>query len=139
MVQGEMGLGLFFRDGAEPHKILGEYSGRRCTMDEANRMLAKNKADAPFYFVRLRDGSVINGGQGSKNNNHRINHSCTPNTRLVYILVDGEEVPYVQAGHKGIPPRSFASLDYNLACDTQATFKCLCGSPKCRGTMKSVK
>ena len=99
--------------------------------------------DDPYhtFFFALSSGRIIDGGQGG-NDSRWINHSCEPNCEtqegrhgkrvFVHALRDiakGEELVY----------------DYGLVIDEEMSetlkqqYRCLCGSPQCRGTMLALK
>ena len=99
--------------------------------------------DDPYhtFFFALSSGRIIDGGQGG-NDSRWINHSCEPNCEtqegrhgkrvFVHTLRDitkGEELVY----------------DYGLVIDEEMSetlkqqYRCLCGSPQCRGTMLALK
>ncbi|HCN73679.1 MAG TPA: SET domain-containing protein-lysine N-methyltransferase [Pusillimonas sp.] len=119
-----------------------EYIGKRITHEEADELHPTNPDD-PFhtFFFSLSCGKVIDGGQ--KGNDAKwFNHSCGPNCEAqenqkgtkVYVVAlrdikKGEELTY----------------DYGLVLDGRITkkrreeYKCLCGTPECRGTMLALK
>lgn len=119
-----------------------EYKGARISAEEADRRHPTNPDDPnhTFYFA-LSSGRVIDGGD--KGNDARwFNHSCEPNCeseenasgKRVFIralrdIKRGEELVY----------------DYGLVIDGRITkklkeaYRCLCGSPDCRGTMLALK
>ena len=118
-----------------------EYIGERISAKEADRRHPTNPDD-PFhtFFFALSSGKVIDGGVGG-NDARWINHSCTPNCesqegragKRLYIvtlrdIARGEELFY----------------DYGLVLDGKITkalkegYKCLCGTPACRGTMLAL-
>jgi hypothetical protein len=119
-----------------------EYEGKRITHEKADELHPTNPDD-PFhtFFFSLSCGKVIDGGQ--KGNDAKwFNHSCGPNCEAqenqkgtkVYIVAlrdikKGEELTY----------------DYGLVLDGRITkkrrneYKCLCGTPECRGTMLALK
>jgi len=118
-----------------------EYVGEIISADEADRRHPVNPDD-PFhtFFFALGNGSVIDGNVGG-NDAKWINHSCEPNCETeesddfrVFIVAlrdisRGEELYY----------------DYGLVLDERLTktvkeqYRCLCGTPSCRGTMLALK
>jgi hypothetical protein len=118
-----------------------EYVGEIISADEADRRHPVNPDD-PFhtFFFALSNGTVIDGNVGG-NDAKWINHSCEPNCETeesddfrVFILAlrdigRGEELYY----------------DYGLVLDERLTktvreqYRCLCGTPSCRGTMLALK
>ena len=118
-----------------------EYGGQRISAKEADRRHPTNPDD-PFhtFFFALSSGRVIDGGDEG-NDARWINHSCEPNCeaqegkhgKRVYIvavrdIARGEELSY----------------DYGLVLDGRITkalrdgYRCLCGTPPCRGTMLAL-
>jgi len=135
------GKGVFAaRDIPEETCIL-EYRGRRITQEEADELPSYDPDDPNHtFFFSLSCGDIIDGGQRG-NDARWINHSCSPNceareneegTRLyIYSLRDiakGEELFF----------------DYALEIEGRKTkklkeqYRCLCGSPDCRGTMLAL-
>jgi hypothetical protein len=118
-----------------------EYVGEIISADEADRRHPVNPDD-PFhtFFFALSNGTVIDGNVGG-NDAKWINHSCEPNCETeesddfrVFIvalrdIARGEELYY----------------DYGLVLDERLTktvkeqYRCLCGTPSCRGTMLALK
>ena len=118
-----------------------EYVGEIISADEADRRHPVNPDD-PFhtFFFALGNGTVIDGNVGG-NDAKWINHSCEPNCETeesddyrVFIVAlrdisRGEELYY----------------DYGLVLDERLTktvkeqYRCLCGTPSCRGTMLALK
>lgn len=118
-----------------------EYVGEIISADEADRRHPVNPDD-PFhtFFFALSNGTVIDGNVGG-NDAKWINHSCEPNCETeesddfrVFIVAlrdisRGEELYY----------------DYGLVLDERLTktvkeqYRCLCGTPSCRGTMLALK
>lgn len=118
-----------------------EYVGEIISADEADRRHPVNPED-PFhtFFFALGNGTVIDGNVGG-NDAKWINHSCEPNCETeesddfrVFIVAlrdisRGEELYY----------------DYGLVLDERLTktvreqYRCLCGTPSCRGTMLALK
>lgn len=118
-----------------------EYVGEIISADEADHRHPVNPDD-PFhtFFFALSNGTVIDGNVGG-NDAKWINHSCEPNCETeesddfrVFIVAlrdigRGEELYY----------------DYGLVLDERLTktvkeqYRCLCGTPSCRGTMLALK
>jgi uncharacterized protein len=102
-----------------------EYSGRRITPEEADRLY---DGVSRTYLYGLDDGKTVIDGEGL---GAYLNHSCDPNCEVdeikgrvwLFALRDiaaGEELVW----------------DYNLY-DDEEPAPCHCGSRKCRGTMYS--
>lgn len=118
-----------------------EYGGERISAKEADRRHPTNPDD-PFhtFFFALSSGRVIDGGDNG-NDARWINHSCQPNCeaqegkhgKRVYIVALDD-----------IPRGTELSYDYGLVLDGRITkalkegYRCLCGTPPCRGTMLAL-
>jgi SET domain-containing protein len=129
------GKGVFAARDIPAETCILEYRGRRITPEEADERPSSDPSHT--FFFSLSSGLIIDGGQRG-NDARWINHSCAPNcearenddgTRLyIYTLRDiaeGEELFF----------------DYALQVDGRKTkklkeqYRCLCGTPQCRGTM----
>ncbi|WP_071059216.1 SET domain-containing protein [Pelistega sp. MC2] len=136
------GQGVFaLKDIPAGTKII-EYGGKRITTEQADALFPVNPDD-PFhtFFFATSNGLIIDGGQQG-NDARWINHSCTPNcetqeneegTRVfIYAIKDikkGEELFYDYS----------LILDGRITKKRKAEYRCLCGTPNCRGTMLALK
>jgi uncharacterized protein len=113
-----------------------EYVGERISQKEADRRYddASMKRHHTFLFS-LDNGKVIDAAVGG-NDARFINHSCDPNCQAletrsrIFIealrdIAKGEELFYDYA---------YERSDETTAEDEEL-YKCLCGSPKCRGSI----
>ena len=118
-----------------------EYGGARISAKEADRRHPTNPDD-PFhtFFFALSSGRVIDGGDEG-NDARWINHSCQPNCEAQEGK-HGKRVYIVAL--QDIPRGTELSYDYGLVLDGRITkalkegYKCLCGTPPCRGTMLAL-
>lgn len=118
-----------------------EYGGARISAKEADRRHPTNPDD-PFhtFFFALSSGRVIDGGDQG-NDARWINHSCEPNCEAQEGK-HGKRVYIVAL--QDIPRGTELSYDYGLVLDGRITkalkegYKCLCGTPPCRGTMLAL-
>ncbi|WP_241082200.1 SET domain-containing protein [Achromobacter xylosoxidans] len=118
-----------------------EYGGARISAKEADRRHPTNPDD-PFhtFFFALSSGRVIDGGDQG-NDARWINHSCAPNCEAQEGK-HGKRVYIVAL--QDIPRGTELSYDYGLVLDGRITkalkegYKCLCGTPPCRGTMLAL-
>ena len=135
------GKGVFAATDIPEETCVLEYRGLRITQEEADERPASNPDDPNHtFFFALSSGMIVDGGRRG-NAARWINHSCDPNceareneegTRLyIYTLRDiaeGEELFF----------------DYALQVEGRKTrklkeqYRCLCGSPNCRGTMLAL-
>jgi len=119
-----------------------EYRGRRISWAQADRIPSSDPKDPNHTFLfSLSDGkTVIDAAQGG-NAARWINHACDPNCETEET--DDGRV-FIQAV-RDIPRGQELNYDYGLIIDERITptlkrqYLCLCGSPKCRGTMLAVR
>lgn len=111
-----------------------EYRGQRIGNDEADRRYKGRKGGRTYLFT-IDDDTLIDA-EVNGNDARFINHSCAPNCRS---NMDGRRV-YIEATRR-IQPGEELAYDYRLILDGEIeqddleTYRCLCGAPKCRGTM----
>ncbi|MFY0477413.1 SET domain-containing protein [Achromobacter marplatensis] len=118
-----------------------EYGGARISAKEADRRHPTNPDD-PFhtFFFALSSGRVIDGGDEG-NDARWINHSCEPNCEAQEGK-HGKRVYIVAL--RDLPRGTELSYDYGLVLDGRITkalkegYRCLCGTPPCRGTMLAL-
>ena len=67
-----------------------------------------------------------------------INHSCDPNCQLQRTNVAGDMRIAIVA-IKPVLKGDFLCYDYQFDTKHASKFKCACGAPRCRGTMKGGK
>lgn len=118
-----------------------EYGGRRITSEQADDLHPVNPDD-PFhtFFFALSSGKVIDGG--NRGNDARwINHSCGPNCEA-QENAKGDRVHITAL--RDIAAGEELFYDYGLVMDEPLTrklkeqYRCLCGTPQCRGTMLAL-
>ena len=114
--------GVYAAEDIPANRKVMEYTGEKIGPREAKR-----RAKTPYLFV-LDDHWTIDGAVGGSGA-QLVNHCCEPN--LVSRIMKGH-ILYMslRAIHKG----EELTLDYNYD-DTDETMGCLCGKPKCRGTI----
>lgn len=118
-----------------------EYIGEIISAEEADRRHPVNPDD-PFhtFFFALSNDTVIDGGP-SGNDAKWINHSCEPNCETEET--DDHRIHIVAL--RDIKRGEELYYDYSLVLDERLTktvkeqYKCLCGTPSCRGTMLALK
>lgn len=118
-----------------------EYGGRRITNEQADALHPVNPDD-PFhtFFFALSSGKVIDGGNRGTDARW-INHSCSPNCEAQENS-KGERVHIVAL--RDIEPGEELFYDYGLVMEERLTkklkeqYRCLCGTPACRGTMLAL-
>ena len=118
-----------------------EYVGEIISADEADRRHPVNPED-PFhtFFFALSNGTVIDGNVGG-NDAKWINHSCEPNCETE----ESDEFRVFIVALRDISRGEELYYDYGLVLDERLTktvkeqYRCLCGTPSCRGTMLALK
>ena len=137
---GVQGKGVYAtRDIARGERI-AEYVGERISWKEADRRYddAGMRRHHTFLFgVTTR--TVIDGAVNG-NDSRFINHSCEPNCEAIddggrifvetrRALRSGEEIFYDYA----------YARDESTTEEDETTYRCLCGSAKCRGTILEAR
>ena len=130
------GRGVFAARPIAKGERISEYAGERISHEEAERR-HENKADEDNHtFLFTVDAKVVIDGGVGGNDARFINHACDPNCEVVAVRgrLVVEAIRAIDAGEE-------LGYDYNLnrspddAPDVERIFACLCGSPRCRGTM----
>lgn len=101
-----------------------EYTGERISRKETKRRAGKKLN----YLFTVDDYWTLDGAVGGSGAEF-INHCCDPNIRAV---IQRGHVIYMSA--RDIQPGEELTVDYRFDADV-AKVKCLCGSPKCRGSI----
>ncbi len=116
-----------------------EYTGEIITHEEADERYDDAAMHRHHTFLFAVDEDTVIDGANSDNPAKYINHSCDPNCEPVVegkrIFIDalrdikkGEELFYDYAYER----------DHDGS-DDESLYHCLCGSPKCRGTILAPK
>lgn len=130
------GRGVFATRPIAKGARVAEYLGERISHREADRRYEAKAADDNHTFLFTVDDKVVIDA-GVKGNAARfINHGCDPNceTRIEDARVFIFAIRDIEAGEE-------LTYDYmigrspNDPPNVDEVFKCVCGSPKCRGTM----
>jgi SET domain-containing protein len=119
-----------------------EYKGERITWREADRRPPSHPDDPNHtFFFALSDGRHVIDASVGGNAARWINHSCAPNCETAET--DDGRV-FIEA-LRDIRPGEELFYDYGLIIDERLTprlraqYRCLCGAPRCRGTMLELK
>ncbi len=137
---GVHGRGVYATAAIRKGERVIEYTGVHLPWKEAMDLPAREPKD-PYhtFFFSLDDGDVIDAGRGG-NDSRWINHACDPNCETT----EEENRIFVYA-LRSIRPGDELFYDYKIVPAERRTkklekeFACLCGSPKCRGTMLEPK
>jgi len=124
-----------------------EYKGRIRTHEEADEIYADDGESGHTFLFTLNDDYIIDANE--KGNSARwINHSCAPNCRaLVEESESGDprkDKVLIEA-IRNINPGEELTYNYGIVLDLPYTkrlkklWQCLCGSPKCTGTLLQPK
>ncbi|KAI0021432.1 hypothetical protein F4780DRAFT_778704 [Xylariomycetidae sp. FL0641] len=116
-------------------QIIMEYTGEIITEEECDRrMNEKYKDNKCYYLMSFDQNMIIDATTGSIA--RFVNHSCTPNSRMVKWIVSGQPRMALFAGDQDIMTGEELTYDYNFdPFSAKNVQKCLCGSPNCRGVL----
>lgn len=135
------GKGGFATRRLQPGQFIIEYTGKRLTEKQADRLLEddRRKRVHHTFLFQVSDGTVIDGGVRGGPAKF-INHSCEPNCEA--IEEDGRIFIHAK---KNIQPGVELAYDYSYAREPgdgkkeEAIYPCRCGSRRCRGTILERK
>ena len=137
---GVHGKGAFALKDIRKGTRLVEYVGENITPAESDRRYNDTKVkDHHTFLFSVDNRKVIDATYGG-NESRFINHSCDPNCNAV---IEKRRV-YIEA-NRTIRKGEELAYDYNYERTPKTTkadeklYKCLCGSPNCRGTIVSAK
>ena len=130
------GWGLHADSDIAPNSLIIEYCGEVITNKMAEERLQQQKlnGDRHVYMMQLDNDCIIDARHRG-NISRLINHSCDPNCQLQRWVV-GAETRIAIVAIKKIKKGTELTYDYQLSANEE--FKCLCGTKKCRGTLKAV-
>lgn len=130
------GLGVFATRRIPRGTRVLEYVGERVSHAEADRRYDdKDARDAHTFLFIVDSRTVIDAGVGG-NEARFVNHACEPNCESVIE----ERRVYIEA-LRTIQPGEELTYDYQIQRekddppDVDEIFACLCGYPRCRGSM----
>jgi len=124
-----------------------EYKGKLLTPDEADALYGDGGETGHTFLFTLNEQYVIDANQRG-NTARWINHSCAPNCRAVVeesASGDPCKDKVVIETIRAIKPGEELTYDYGIVLEVPHTarlkklWKCLCGSPKCTGTLLKPK
>ena len=131
------GSGVFAIQRIRKGSRIIEYTGERIKSDEADARYADDQVEHPLVLLFTIDKNTFIDATVGGNDSRFINHSCQPNCEAVN---DRGRI-FIQSV-RTIEPDEELNYDYNLELEPgddqdNGRFLCLCGTPKCRGTMLS--
>ncbi|KAJ4298445.1 hypothetical protein N0V88_003475 [Collariella sp. IMI 366227] len=132
---GDRGYGVRSNRCFEPNQIIMEYTGEIITVDECERRMNEVYKDNECYYLMSFDQNmIIDATTGSIA--RFVNHSCSPNSRMIKWIVSGQPRMALFAGDRPIMTGEELTYDYNFdPFSAKNVQKCLCGSPNCRGVL----
>lgn len=124
-----------------------EYKGRLRTHAEADDLYGDGGESGHTFLFTLNDTYLIDANtQG--NSARWINHSCAPNCRALMVESasgDPRRDRVVIETIRAIKPGEELTYDYGITLEVPHTarlkklWRCLCGSPRCTGTLLKPK
>ncbi|KAK0655215.1 hypothetical protein B0T16DRAFT_424233 [Cercophora newfieldiana] len=132
---GDRGYGVRSNRCFEPNQIIMEYTGEIITEEECDRRMNEVYKDNECYYLMSFDQNmIIDATTGSIA--RFVNHSCSPNCRMIKWIVSGQPRMALFAGDHPIMTGDELTYDYNFdPFSAKNVQKCLCGSPNCRGVL----
>jgi SET domain-containing protein len=130
------GTGAFATRTIRKGQRIIEYTGEHIDNDEADRRYDDEKMKRHHTFLFIVDDKEIIDGAVNGNDSRFINHSCDPNAEAV---IEGKRI-FIYA-LRTIRPGEEIAYDYQYERTDDHTeedekfYKCLCGSPNCRGSI----
>ena len=124
-----------------------EYKGKLLTHAEADELYGDGGETGHTFLFTLNEHYIIDANQHG-NSARWINHSCAPNCRALVeesASDDPRKDKVVIETIRAIKPGEELTYDYGIVLDVPHTarlkkvWKCLCGSPKCTGTLLKPK
>lgn len=87
-----------------------------------------------YYLMSFDQNMIIDATTGSIA--RFVNHSCSPNCRMIKWIVAGQPRMALFAGDRPIMTGEELTYDYNFdPFSAKNVQKCLCGAPNCRGVL----
>lgn len=132
---GDRGFGVRANRCFEPGQIIMEYAGEIITEEECDRRMNEVYKDNKCYYLMSFDQNMIlDATTGSIA--RFVNHSCSPNCRMIKWIVSGVPRMALFAGDGQIQTGDELTYDYNFdPFSAKNVQKCLCGSDNCRGVL----
>ncbi|KAK5656509.1 hypothetical protein OQA88_4486 [Cercophora sp. LCS_1] len=131
----DRGYGVRSNRCFEPNQIIMEYTGEIITEEECERRMNEVYKDNECYYLMSFDQNmIIDATTGSIA--RFVNHSCSPNCRMIKWIVSGQPRMALFAGDRPIMTGEELTYDYNFdPFSAKNVQKCLCGSDNCRGVL----
>ncbi|KAI2634706.1 SET domain-containing protein [Hypomontagnella submonticulosa] len=130
----DRGYGIRANRCFEPNQIIMEYTGEIITEQECERRMNEEYQDNKCYYLMSFDQNmIIDATTGSIA--RFVNHSCSPNCRMIKWIVSGQPRMALFAGDRPIMTGEELTYDYNFDPFSKNVQECLCGSANCRGVL----
>ncbi|ERS98220.1 hypothetical protein HMPREF1624_05003 [Sporothrix schenckii ATCC 58251] len=131
----DRGHGIRASRGFRPGQIIMEYIGEIITEEESDRRMNElYKNNACYYLMSFDQSLIIDGTSGSIA--RFVNHSCSPNCRMIKWIVSGQPRIALFAGDRPIQTGEELTYDYNFDPYSAKNVQgCLCGADNCRGVL----
>ncbi|TLS22058.1 uncharacterized protein PpBr36_09336 [Pyricularia pennisetigena] len=132
---GPRGFGVRASRCFEPGQIIMEYAGEIITEEECERRMNEvYKDNEAYYLMSFDQNMILDATTGSIA--RFVNHSCSPNCRMIKWIVCGKPRMALFAGDNPIMTGEELTYDYNFdPFSAKNVQKCLCGSDNCRGVL----
>jgi uncharacterized protein len=141
------GNGVFAVAPIKKGEEIIEYKGTLMTHDEADEMYGDGGETGHTFLFTLNEHYILDANR--KGNIARwINHSCNPNCEALVEESEGgnprKDRVLIEA-KRNIKPGEELTYDYGIVLEVPHTARlkklwvCLCGSPKCTGTLLKPK
>ncbi|MBA2685933.1 MAG: SET domain-containing protein-lysine N-methyltransferase [Gemmatimonadaceae bacterium] len=137
---GVHGKGAFALKDIRKGTRLVEYIGENLSAEESDKRYDDEGVKNHHTFLFSVDKRKVIDATFGGNESRFINHSCDPNCEAI---IESRRV-YIEAA-RTIRKGEELAYDYNYERTPKTTkadeklYKCLCGSPECRGTILSAK
>jgi uncharacterized protein len=141
------GNGVFAASAIAKGEEIIQYKGKLLTHAEADDLYGDGGETGHTFLFTLNDDYIIDANQHG-NSARWINHSCAPNCRAVVeesASGDPRKDKVLIETIRAIKPGEELTYDYGIVLDVPHTARlkklwvCLCGSPKCTGTLLKPK
>jgi uncharacterized protein len=137
------GNGVFAADTFVRGEQIIQYKGKLLTHAQADELYGDGGETGHTFLFTLNEQYIIDANQQG-NSARWINHGCTPNCRAVVeesSSGDPRKDKVVIEAIRRIKPGEELTYDYGIVLEVPHTarlkklWRCLCGSPKCTGTL----
>ncbi|EKX45346.1 hypothetical protein GUITHDRAFT_61291, partial [Guillardia theta CCMP2712] len=118
-------------------QLVMEYIGEVISGEEVSRRMEEYAGKRHTYMLKLNQEEFIDSTRKA-NLARFINHCCEPNCEMQKWYVGNKQCVALFAKYF-IPSGSELTFDYDMEFYGSENVVCLCGAPKCRGTLGKPK